>query len=226
MKQLKRYTICGIIFVLVTGTLAHFLYGWTGNNYIVGFFTPMNESIWEHMKLLFFPMLLYVLIVAFKFKKTCSCITSSFCFGILIGTLLIPIFFYTYTFIIGKNIFVLDIGTFILSVIIAFWLSYKFTLSCKLEPYAFLSCCLVFILFICFILFTYHPPETEIFADPTVLGSFGQNLFRNWKKEFFDKASIVFDDTREDNLKEKLAVKWMLAIKPSKLRRLQKEWIK
>lgn len=32
------------------------------------------------------------------------------------------------------------------------------------------------------------------------------NLLRNWKKEFLDKASAVFDDTREDNLKEKLAL--------------------
>ena len=31
------------------------------------------------------------------------------------------------------------------------------------------------------------------------------NLLRNWKKEFLDKASVVFDDSREDNLKEKLA---------------------
>ena len=32
------------------------------------------------------------------------------------------------------------------------------------------------------------------------------NLLRNWKKEFLNKASVVFDDTREDNLKEKLAL--------------------
>ena len=31
------------------------------------------------------------------------------------------------------------------------------------------------------------------------------NLLRNWKKEFLDKASVVFDDSREDNLKDKLA---------------------
>ena len=31
------------------------------------------------------------------------------------------------------------------------------------------------------------------------------NLIRNWKKEFLDKASVVFDDSREDNLKDKLA---------------------
>ena len=31
------------------------------------------------------------------------------------------------------------------------------------------------------------------------------NLLRNWKKEFLEKASVVFDDSREENLKEKLA---------------------
>ena len=31
------------------------------------------------------------------------------------------------------------------------------------------------------------------------------NLLRNWKKEFLDKASLVFDDSREDNAREKLA---------------------
>lgn len=167
MKHLKRYTIIGIIFVLITGTLAHFVYDWSGNNYIVGFFTPINESIWEHMKLLFFPMLLYSFFIIFKFKKTYSHITSSLYFGIITGTLLIPVFFYAYTFILGKNNFILDISTFILSILIAFWLSYKLTLSCRLEPHTILLFCSVCILFICFILFTYHPPAARIFEDPT-----------------------------------------------------------
>lgn len=33
------------------------------------------------------------------------------------------------------------------------------------------------------------------------------NLLRNWKREFLDNASVVFNDKREDNLKEKLAEK-------------------
>ena len=168
MKHLKRYTMIGIIFVLIAGTLAHFLYDWTGNNYIVGLFTPINESIWEHMKLLFFPMLLYSFMIIFKFKTIYSHITSSLCFGILIGTLLIPIFFYAYISILDKDIFILDIGTFILSIIIAFLLSYKLTLSRKLESYTVLLSCLVGVLFICFILFSYHPPATRIFEDPAV----------------------------------------------------------
>ncbi len=167
MKYLKRYTIIGIVFVLITGTLAHFLYDWTERNHIVGLFTPVNESIWEHMKLLFFPMLVYAFIMVLKFHRKYSCITSALCFGILTGTLLIPILFYAYTSVTGKDIFILDIGTFILSILIAFRLSYKLTQSCKLEPYTLLLCCLVCILFICFALFTYRPPMGRIFMDPS-----------------------------------------------------------
>ncbi len=65
-------------------------------------------------------------------------------------------------------IFVLTMGIFILSIVIAFRLSYKLTLSRRLEPYTFLLCCLVLALFICFILFTYYPPKTRIFEDPAV----------------------------------------------------------
>lgn len=174
MKLLKRYTIIGIIFVLITGTFAHFLYDWTGRNHIAGLFTPVNESIWEHMKLLFFPMLIYSCIMIFRFHRKYSCITSALSFGILMGTFLIPLFYYAYTSILGKNIFILDISTFILSIVIAFRLSYRLTLSCKLESYTSLLCILVCILFICFLVFTYHPPETTIFQNPAII------IYRTW----------------------------------------------
>ena len=55
------------------------------------------------------------------------------------------------------------------------------------------------------------------------------NLLRNWKKEFLDKASVVFDDSREDNLKEKLAVerkeKTAYAKKVGQLT-MQVDWLK
>ena len=47
MNRLQSYIIAGILFVLAAGTLSHFLYGWTGNNFIIGLFTPVNESVLE-----------------------------------------------------------------------------------------------------------------------------------------------------------------------------------
>lgn len=166
IKQLKRYTIIGIIFVLITGTLSHFIYHWTGNNTIAGLFTPVNESIWEHMKLIFFPMLIYSFFMIYKLKVKYPCIVSALCLGILAGTLLIPAFYYTYSSILNKDVFILDIGTFILSTLIAFWLSYKFTLSCRLKSYTPFLFGLVCIVFVCFAVFTYDPPNIQIFEDP------------------------------------------------------------
>ena len=61
MNRLKRCTLIGILFVSVTGTLSHFLYQFSGNCFLTGLFSPVGESTWEHMKLLFFPMLFYSL---------------------------------------------------------------------------------------------------------------------------------------------------------------------
>ena len=168
MKQLKHYTINGILFVLISGSLAHFFYEWSGHNPIVGLFTPVNESIWEHMKLLFFPMLAYSFFMVFKLKADYPCIRSALCFGILAGTLCIPILFYTYTALLGKDIFILDIVIFIFSIIIAFCLACQLAMSCKSAPYSFLSGLLVCFLLICFLIFTYHPPTAALFQAPTV----------------------------------------------------------
>lgn len=167
MKNLKHYTVIGTFFVLITGTLAHFIYDWSGNNTLIGLFTPINESIWEHMKLVFFPMLLYAFFMIFRLRKDHPCIISSLSAGILAGTLLIPLLFYAYTGILGKDCFVLDIGTFIVSVLCAFFLSYRLTLSCKAKPYTVFLCVLTGILFFSFIRFTYYSPAFDIFAGPS-----------------------------------------------------------
>lgn len=168
MKHIKQYTMIGIIFVVITGTLSHFLYDWSGNHRFVGYFTPINESIWEHMKLLFFPMLIYSLLMILKFRRKYSCITSALSFGILLGAFLIPLFYYAYTYILGKNVFILDISIFILSIVIAFWFSYWLTLSRRLESYTSILGMLLCVLLVCFFFFTYNPPDVTIFQDPTV----------------------------------------------------------
>lgn len=157
----------GIVFVILIGCFAHFLYDWTGNNQIVGFLVPINESVWEHIKLLFFPMLLYTLTAGLKCNKTYPCFTVSLCFGNIIGTLLIPILFYAYTSLIGKNFLVVDIGVFVLCTLIAFLIALKYTKSSKLKPFSALIYSLIIILVQCFILFTSLPPNSTLFVDPT-----------------------------------------------------------
>lgn len=166
MNRLKCYIIAGIIFVIITGTLSHFIYEWSGNNFILGFFFPVSESTWEHMKLCFFPMLFYSLFMNRKLQDDYPCVTSALLFGILLGTFLIPVLFYTYTGILGQNFLPLDIAVFLFSVLLAFIAVYKLTFSCKVNsctPWLRLS---VFVLAICFFIFTYIPPNIGIFIAP------------------------------------------------------------
>ena len=101
MNPLKSNIIKGILFVSIAGTLAHFVYEWSNNNYILGFFFPVNESTWEHMKLFFFPMLLFSVWMNQKFKEEYPCVTGALLAGTLLGTFLIPVLFYTYSGILG-----------------------------------------------------------------------------------------------------------------------------
>lgn len=164
MNKLKRYIIAGIIFVLLTGTLSHFVYEWSGNNPLAGIFFPVNESTWEHMKLVFFPLLLYSFYMNRKLRTEYPCITSSLAWGILAGTYSIPVIFYLYTGILGYHTLALDIMTFAAGVLISFFVIYRYSLSCKTEKHAKIGKLLVSFTSICFLLFTFFPPDIGLFA--------------------------------------------------------------
>ena len=157
-------TIAGILFVSVLGTLLHFTYRWSGRNPLNGLIAPVNESVWEHMKLLFFPMLLFGL---WSLKGvTDACRLSAFHAGLLMGTLLMPVLFYSYTSVLGRSILAVDITLFYICVIAAFLIYRGLSGSCLLEKYSHMTSLTVFLLLICCLLFTYFPPGCSIFKDP------------------------------------------------------------
>lgn len=165
-QQLFYNTIIGTLFVAIIGTLFHFVYEWSNQNFLVGLIAPVSESTWEHIKLLFFPMLFYSIYEIIRLRFTFSCLASANALGILLGSLSIPILFYTYSGILGTNYLVLDIATFFISVIIAFTCSYLFTKNCKLKSYTKLLWIFVILLALCFFIFTYFPPKIGLFQAP------------------------------------------------------------
>lgn len=165
MSSLKKYTIAGIVFVIIAGTIAHFVYQWTGGSFLAGLFFPVNESIWEHMKLIYFPMLLYGGYMNHRLKEKYPAVTSALCLGILLGTFLIPVIFYTYSGILGKSYMPLDIATFVLSIVLAFFAVYRLTLSGRLTFCTSWFMWLVAFIGLGFILFSYMPPNIGLFQD-------------------------------------------------------------
>ncbi len=88
----KAWQVMGFLFTAIAGTLLHFLYDWSGQSLLIAPFSAVNESIWEHMKLLFFPMLLFA---AAESRFISGKYPNFWCaklLGIAAGLLLIPVF--------------------------------------------------------------------------------------------------------------------------------------
>ncbi len=163
MRTLTKNMIAGFFFVAILGTLWHFLYDWTGQNPIIGFIAPINESTFEHMKLIFFPALFYLPVAVHFLKDDYPNILSHYTQGIICGTSFIPVFFYTYTGILGFNVMWIDIGSFYLATLTVFCACYRMAVRQK-DRHS-LGTILCFVFFACFILFTYRHPEIGIFRD-------------------------------------------------------------
>ena len=165
-NKLLHYTIAGIIFTSIAGTLSHFLYDWSGNIPLIGLFSPVNESVWEHMKLLFFPMLFYFLferLIQEKYPSSLACANAA---SVLIGISLIPIIFYTYSGIWGTHYAVMDIAIFYISVIIAFIVRYLLSKKRISKTNCQWLTASILLILVCFIIFTYSPPDLGIFQLP------------------------------------------------------------
>ncbi len=156
----------GVLFVSLLGTFMHFVYSLSGNNFFVGLFAPINESVWEHTKLIYFPMLIYSVYLNKKLKGQYSCIFPAMILSSVFGMSLIISVFYTYSGIIGFHTALVDIAIFYVSVIAAFFVAYKLISTCKINKFN-VPLQILNILMIClFIIFTLFPPSIPLFISP------------------------------------------------------------
>ena len=166
MKKIRFYMAGGLLFTWVIGTLAHFFYNWSGQNSLAALFFPVNESTWEHMKLIFFPMLLFTFFTRKRALEFSPALPSALLFGNLTGTLCIPVLFYTYSGILGKNIPAVDIAVFFISVFMAFWTAWRFRESSFLYHYRTVIWILCALTAVLFFVFTIAPPDIGLFREP------------------------------------------------------------
>ena len=165
------WQIAGFLFTSVMGTLLHFLYEWTGENVVVGLFSAVNESIWEHMKLIYYPMLAFALIQRrFTDDDRFWCIKLA---GTLTALLLIPMLYYAYTGALGISADWFNITIFFLAAGAAYCLEtmlFHSDVSCTVPSgIAFVSLLLIGALFA---VLTFYPVPIPLFADPRT-GKYG-----------------------------------------------------
>ena len=156
----------GFGFATFGGTILHFLYDWTGGSILVSPFSGVNESTWEHMKLLFWPLFFFALVQRPFFQEQENYWYVKLA-QILLGLTLIPVLFYTYNGALGKSPDWVNIAIFYVTAALIFLferLVFKNSrITCAYPRLAFAAICLIGVLFV---VFTFRPPEIPLFRDP------------------------------------------------------------
>jgi hypothetical protein len=171
-RSVWLWQLFGFAAVSLCGTLLHFLYDLTGESVWASPFSGVNESTFEHMKLLFWPMLAFAAVQWFFFREREDFFCVKLC-GTVLGISLIPLIFCTYNGVIGKSPDFVNIAIFFISAAAAFIYETRAFLRRELRCISQKSSVIALLIIgAIFVLFTFYPPHLELFRDP-VTGSYG-----------------------------------------------------
>ena len=171
-RSIRLWQLWGFAVTSIGGTILHFLYDWLGEAVWIAPFSGVNESTWEHMKLLFWPMLVFAIVQSFFCKDRADfwCVKLR---GILLGTVLIPVIFYTYNGAIGPSPDWLNIAIFFVSAAAVYLYEARLfeqgSTPCRFPRLAFV---LLLVLALSFGVFTFVTPKLGLFRDP-LTGTYG-----------------------------------------------------
>lgn len=174
-RKLRRWESAGWVGVGIVGPLLHFAYDWSGKSRIVAAFSAVNESIWEHMKILFFPLLLLALVELVVFGRHYRNFLAVKLAAIFFGLLTIPVLYYTYSGIWGQSLQAVDIAIYYIAAAVSGIVTYSLAERGRLVGVWKQAVGLLGLLTIgfLFVWFTYQTPHLAIFRDP-VTGLFGR----------------------------------------------------
>lgn len=160
------FLILSVIVISIVGTFSHFLYDISNHNKVIGLFSAVNESTWEHVKIALTPTLLWGLIDGLIYGNNPNYFLAKF-ISLLIIIILMPVLYYGHKAIIKKEIFILDIISFYVVIITSQYLFYVL-LRINAIPYIieYISCIGIFLLFGGYMIHTLMPAKSFMFKDP------------------------------------------------------------
>jgi hypothetical protein len=172
-RSVLRWELVGIAVISIAGSVLHFVFEWSGGWEPVGVIAAVNESVWEHFKIAFWPALLYAIFEYPFLKRYTNNFFIAKAVGIYVMPVAIAVIFYSYTAIWGEEILIVDILIFIVAVALGQLASYRI-LKMKAWPRwtGKVGLVLVILLAVAFGVFTFYPPHLPIFRD-AVSGGYG-----------------------------------------------------
>ena len=164
-NKILLWEIGGFFFIGLVGAALHFTFELSDfSSNVVAYFSAVNESTWEHLKMVFFPGLVFALIEYTYVRDKANNYLIAKTASLLIMPLVIVIGWYIYAPAIGHYIFAVDLSLFYLAVLIGQYTSYKLLTRAPLKKqYSNYALGIFALLFIGFSIFTFYPPRIFLF---------------------------------------------------------------
>ncbi len=162
---MKKFILVNSILIFLINFPLHFLYE-RCPNFLTSLFVPVNESIFEHMKMIFTSYFLAFLFSSLWHKENWKTylfsflVTSLFCITLYLA-LFLPIYF-----LFGENM-VFTILWLFLSIVLSNFINYHLSTLPTKKYQTFLSFGILLLFLFLSYTWTYHPPKWEFFKDPT-----------------------------------------------------------
>ncbi|ADL52329.1 DUF6512 family protein [Clostridium cellulovorans] len=170
-----KWILIGIPILFLVGSCLHFLYDFTGDNIIIGTIAPVNESVWEHLKMVLLPIILWWTVYYLVVGKINNIDINKWFTGALVALLTalitIPLLFYFYTRAFGVEFLIVDILLLFLALLFGQLIGLHFYKYYKGLNSIITIGTVILIIFL-FILFTFYPPHLPLFKD-SITGKYG-----------------------------------------------------
>lgn len=158
----KRYAIAAIT-AAVLGCGLHFLYDILPNA-LVAVFAPINESPWEHLKLLFWPTLIAAGVLAWKSRNREGTWSAFFLAELVMPLALLSVF--AALVATGADSVVADILLYFLTMFGGFFLAYRLRNNGTVERFGGFLLMFVILYGSMLILLTFAAPDAALFRSP------------------------------------------------------------
>lgn len=189
LTGLKVFTVLSFIVTSALGSACHFAFDFFGQSRFVAPFVPVNESTWEHLKLLFFLFLLCLIAGYFlgfsqnnsshpsdrSRQAFLSCYLDGAAFGLICGMVAIVVLFYTINGFLGFSIDWMNIAIYFVSTAYAHYMFYRSASMPYYNTFSYhktthipiwIPILVILITAALFVLFTFYTPQIGLFLDP------------------------------------------------------------
>lgn len=164
MSEEKKSVLLAFVLASLAGVLLHFVYHFFPSA-VTALFSPVSESVWEHVKLVYFPGLVASILLARKW----GCLGARM-LSLLLACLTMLALGYLYCIVLDGRAAWVNIGIYLIAMALIFWLPKP--LEARLQGrWSELFLLLVIALGGAIWLFTFLPPDHILYADLSVVNT-------------------------------------------------------